>query len=151
MTDLEQAIAAAEARADAGDLRGAISALEALRPGRPPAEASRILTAVASFAARSGDLEGALPQLELAEALASGAPLALGLARLTRASILAALGDYDTALPMALEVARGPSHSSELAQLRADAQAEAAAYINLVSPKNRATWRAMLERASRDA
>ena len=143
---LDQALTAAEARADAGDLPGAIDALEALRPGRPPAEASRILTAIASFVARSGDLEGALPQLELSEALAAGAPLAHGLARLTRASVLAALGRYDSAVPMALEVARGPDDTPELAELRADARAEASAYINLVSPKNRATWRALLER-----
>ena len=136
MTPIEQALEAAEDRADSGDLAGAIASLEALRSGRPPAEASRILTTIGAFTARSGDLEGALPQVELAEALAqaAGDPLARGLARLTRASILAALGQYDAALPMALEVARGPDHTPELAELCADARAEAEAYTNLVSP-----------------
>ena len=142
---LDGALDDVEAQAEQ-DLPGAMAALEALVPGRPPAEAARIFVLLGALTARSGDLDGALPILERARVLGGldrTRPTHVE-AQITHASVLGALGRFDEAIPMLTRVIRELEGQPDHAELRRDAQAELRGYRNVVSPKTAATWASLL-------
>ena len=140
-------LAAIESMADAGDIPGAIAQLEALKPGLPPSDASALHVLLGALTARAGRLEESLEFLELAEALATATnrqDLRLE-AAVTRASVLAALGRYDDAIPLISGSIRQLRDVPALSWLLSDAEAELRSYRNLVSPKTLATWASLLQ------
>ena len=139
-------LASIEALAETGDLSGALARLEATRPGLPPHDASALLVLQGALTARTGDLDGSLVHLQHAEALAQAAkrPDVRLEASVTRASVLAAMGRYDDAIPLLSRSIIALRDYPELSGLLSDAQAELRSYRNLVSPKTLATWASLL-------
>jgi len=124
----------AEALSDRGDHAAALAQLKVLRVGRKPAESSHLYLVQASITARSGRLQDALDELRVAEALANAASrtdVALEV-QVTRASIHAALGEYNIAVPMLAKAVTALESHPELEELHADAVAELTSYRNLV-------------------
>ena len=144
--EFDASLQAAEERADSGDLTGALSELEALRPGLTPQPAGQLHLLLGALTARTGDLEGAIPHLERSLLLANvSQDVATALeARVTHASVLGALGLYDEAIPMLGRAVNELEAHPELAELRGEARAELRSYRNLVSPKTAATWASLL-------
>lgn len=136
-----------ESMADAGDIPGAIARLETLKPGLQPGDASSLHVLLGALTARAGRLEESLGSLELAEALATATnrqDLLLE-AAVTRASVLAAMGRYDDAIPLMARAIKQLRGHPGLSWLLTDAEAELRSYRNLVSPKTLATWASLLQ------
>jgi tetratricopeptide (TPR) repeat protein len=115
------------------DLAQALAAAIAL-PAEGHEQAAQRSLMLGSFTARDGDLEAALTHLEAAAASARGAglPVLEAEAQVTRASVHAALGDYDAALPMLraeVERLQGIAGTEDLLR---DARAELEAYETLL-------------------
>ncbi len=136
MSSFSDQLETAETLAES-DLEGALQALDAMRSGLSPEQLSQLHLQKASFTARLGKLDAAIEELVVAEAFANTSgrlDVAMEI-RVTRASILAALGKYGDAIPMLKAVVKTLESHPELSQLRADATAELRSYESLVSPK----------------
>lgn len=133
--DFHDQLAQLEDLADEGEVERALSGLTTLRAGQPPGNAAQVHLLTAGFQARLGRMDDALRELDMAEAFAGVAKrVDVQLeARVMRASVLAAVGDYGTAIPMLARVVEALAERPELALLRADAQAELASYRSLVT------------------
>lgn len=134
-------LATIEAMAET-DLPGALRALRAL----PPPATPPVLLLEAELLARSGQLEAAFAPLDTLQTLCDAAPdLAVEAeAAVLRASVVAALGRFDEAMPMLASVIGVLEGHPSLTWLRDEARAELRAYSNLVSPKSAATWSSLL-------
>lgn len=149
---MDHAFDHAEDLAEAGDFSGAIAALAAIR-ARAVAEgltndAARAQLELGAMTARAGDLDDALPLLELAEAMATSAATPLiGLeARVTHCSVLGAMARFEDALPALRHAVAELSRLDPSGELYTQARAELRAFENVVSPKNAATWAAMMDK-----
>lgn len=145
--DFAEQLAAIEDLADTDGPEAAIERLEGLASGRPLDESARVQLLLAQLTARTGDFDAASSVLERARVLAKAAGRASIILeeRVTRASVLAASGSYDEAIPMMADAIDALAAHPELAELLADARAELRSYRNLVSPKTRATWASLLQ------
>jgi len=123
---------AIEDLADA-DLPTALADAAALDAQGPEEHAQKALM-VGTLTARGGELGAAIEHLKHAATAAEEAGLALLLAevRVTRASVHAALGEYDTALPMLRAQIQRLEAMPDGHELLRDAQAELAAYETLL-------------------
>ena len=148
MQSLSRALDAAETLADQGDFDTALAQLDALSSGLAPGPASELHLVRCTLIARTGRLEDALEALTRSEALANASKRTDVMleGHVTRASILAALGDYDRAIPLLAKTIRALSEQQELSALHADAVAELQSYRTLVSPNTREKWASMLDR-----
>lgn len=150
---LNAALDHAEDLAEAGDIPAALLALEAARTvasGRGAQADVAVLTMeIGAMTARAGDLEDALPLLQLAQALATAAaaPLTAAEALVTHCSVLGALGRFDEALPALRHAVAELSRIAPGGELHTQAKAELSAFSNLTSPKNAATWAALLDKS----
>ncbi|MCO4744298.1 MAG: hypothetical protein KC912_05880 [Proteobacteria bacterium] len=151
MTTLNLALDRADACADNGDITGACAILEASRrellAEGLPVEACQLQVELGAMTARAGDLTSALAILEVAEASAhqaGSATLALE-ARVTHCSVLGAMGAFDQAIPALTHAVKRLAELAPDSELYADARAELTSFTNLTSPKNAATWAALLD------
>lgn len=128
----EQQLIAIEDLADV-DLAQALAAATALSSEGAEQATQRSLM-LGSLTARDGDLDAALGHLKAASASARGAGLVVleAEAQVTRASVHAALGEYDTAVPMLRSEVERLGGVSGAEELLRDARAELEAYENLL-------------------
>lgn len=145
---LSDELQAIETMADHGDVDGAITRAATLLPRTTGVDAARVRLLLGALSARVGQWPEALTHVDAAQrtAEAAGAVAVALEARVTTASIHAALGEYDTAIGAMGEAIRDMNGLDGVDALRRDAKAEMRGYINLVSPKNRATWASLLTR-----
>ena len=133
MLSFAERINLAEALADRGDYAAALAQLNELKAGRLPGESAHLHLLQASVIGRSGRLNDALSELRLAEAFANASgrtDVALEV-DVTRASLHAALGEYDVAIPMLERAVAALASLPELVDLHRDAVAELESYRNL--------------------
>ncbi|NCG20284.1 MAG: hypothetical protein GWP91_14850 [Rhodobacterales bacterium] len=148
MQSFSRALEAAESLAEEGDFDTALAQLDALLSGLAPGPASKLHLMRCTLIARAGRLEDALEAFTRSEALANASKRTDVVleGQVTRASILAALGDYDRAIPLLAKTIQALSEHEQLSVLHADAVAELKSYRTLVSPNTRQKWAAMLGR-----
>ncbi len=137
MLSFTERLDVAEVLSDKGEHAAALAQLNEMKRGLEPGQSAHLHLVRSSIIARSGRLRDALTELRLAEALANASArvdVALEV-QVTRASIHAALGEYDVAIPMLAKAVSALGAHPELSELHGDAVAELEAYQNLMSSK----------------
>jgi hypothetical protein len=145
MADFIKQLDAAEALAE-HDGEAALALLAPLKQGLAPTESAQLHLLSGCIRARSGRFGDAHVDLQMALALAQAASrndLASEV-EVTQASVFAAQGKYDQAIPLLARTVANIEGQPNMDGLLVEALAELRSYRNLVSPKTLATWASLL-------